>query len=66
MSDTTATWSISLDTECPECEHDFDLICVEGFREAGIDPIEHGTDRSKGVEVTCPGCFHEFTVDLEY
>lgn len=62
----TATWSISLDTECPSCGHGFDMVCSDSFRESGIDPIENGTDRSKDVDAYCPECGHEFTVDLEY
>ncbi|EMW1812121.1 TPA: hypothetical protein ACVNRJ_004176 [Escherichia coli] len=24
---TTAYWNLSLDTECPKCGHNFDLLC---------------------------------------
>lgn len=67
MKTTTATWSISLDTECPECDHGFDMLSSDDcFWDSRIEPIEHHTDRSAGVEVVCPECHHEFTVDLEY
>lgn len=67
MRTTTATWSISLDTECPSCSHGFDMLCSDdSFWDCGIQPIENSTDRSQGVETSCPECGHEFTVDLEY
>jgi hypothetical protein len=62
-----ATWSISLDTTCPKCEHDFDILRNnDWWCETSIEPIEHGTERTRGVEVICPECEHEFTVDLDY
>ena len=62
-----ATWSISLDTSCPKCEHDFDMLDDgDWWCESSIQPIENMTDRTRGVETTCPECGHEFTVDLEY
>jgi hypothetical protein len=62
MSNHPATWSISLDTECPECQKGFDLTDQDSFRESGINPLE----RTTGYEATCPECKHEFLVDLEF
>lgn len=64
-ADMRATWSISLDTHCPECSQSIDLIDYELFRESNIAPLETGTDRANNVEVACK-CGHEFTVELEY
>lgn len=30
---TTAYWNLSLDTECPKCGHNFDLLCDADFWE---------------------------------
>lgn len=30
---TPAYWSLSLDTECPKCGHNFDLLCDADFWE---------------------------------
>ncbi|EPB6789425.1 hypothetical protein ACRRJ0_004321 [Escherichia coli] len=30
---TPAYWSLSLDTECPKCGHNFDLLCDPDFWE---------------------------------
>lgn len=27
MADTTAEWNLSIDTQCPHCNHNFDLRC---------------------------------------
>jgi hypothetical protein len=69
MSDQlTATWSISLDTECPECGEEFDMLCTPDFWEgkSSWQLCEHGTEKTKGVDALCPKCDHEFKVDLEY
>ena len=62
-----ATWSISLDCECPACEWYVDLLDYADFWDGRkLDPCEHGTDRSRHVEVVCPNCNYEFEVDLDY
>jgi ribosomal protein S27E len=67
MSALTATWSITLDTECPACKEDVNLLDGPDFWDGHrFDVPEHGTERTKGVKVVCPECEHAFTVDLEY
>jgi hypothetical protein len=62
-----ATWNISLDCECPGCKNDVDLLDYADFWDGRyLNPCEHDTDRSRGVEVVCPMCGHEFEVDLVY
>jgi len=62
-----ATWSISLDVDCPKCEEYFDILNTPDFWDRReLDIGEHGTERSKGIEVQCLKCGHEFKVDLEY
>lgn len=61
-----ATWSISLDTKCPNCDHDFDLLDDLSSNDSGIEPIEHGTPRTNNYEATCPRCRIEFEVCFEY
>jgi endogenous inhibitor of DNA gyrase (YacG/DUF329 family) len=63
----TATWSIELNCECPHCAEWVNLLDYADFwdgRSLGVG--EHGTERSKGVEVTCPECGKDFEVDCEY
>ena len=63
MSDNpVAYWSIRLDTECPECQAEFDLIDLDSFKESSISPL----DRVKGYEITCPHCEAEYLLDLEF
>jgi hypothetical protein len=57
-----AYWSISLDTECPACNAEFDLIDLDSFRESSVNPL----DRVEGYETTCPHCEHEYLLALEY
>lgn len=62
-----ACWDISLDAECPKCDELVNLLDYCDFwdgRHLGIG--EHDTERSKGVEVICPKCMHEFQVDCIY
>lgn len=64
---TTATWDISLDCECPACGEYVDLLTAPDFWDGRSLQIgEHGTDRSRGVDVVCPDCHHEFEVDCVY
>lgn len=65
-SEVMATWSISLDTECPKCGHDFDLLAELSANSTGIEPIEYGTPRTNNYETSCPECRHEFEVCFEY
>lgn len=66
-ADTNATWSISLTCECPACKEDVDLLDYPDFWDGrDLDLGEHGTARSKRVEVICPLCHHDFTVELDY
>lgn len=67
MNNPLATWSISLDVDCPGCDGYVDLLAYADFWDGRhLDACEHGTDRSTNVEVVCPECNHEFKVDLEY
>jgi len=68
MAEHKATWSISLDCTCPDCDEDFDIITSDSdfFNRSNIQPIEHDTMLSRDHEVTCPNCDHEFEVDFEY
>lgn len=63
----TATWSLSLDCDCPGCGEYVDLLCYPDFWGGrSLDICEHRTDRSRNVEVICPDCGHEFTAELDY
>jgi len=63
----TATWIVHLDSTCPSCHEIVDLLAASDFwRARSLNITEHGTARSKAVEVTCPQCVHEFKVDCEY
>jgi len=67
MEKTIATWSISLDCDCPACKENVNLLDYTDFWDGRqLDVPEHGTERSRDVDVQCPECAHEFTVDLEY
>lgn len=47
---TTAYWSLSLDTECPKCGHNFDLLCDADFWE--FSGAKQACEEIKGYE-TC-------------
>lgn len=65
-SNPTAHWDIDLYTNCPMCEHWFDLLDIDDIWHMGFEPIEHGTENTRNFEVTCPECDHDFKVDFEY
>lgn len=67
MSKNKATWDFSLDAECPHCGEFVNLCDADDFWDGRHFTIpEHNTDRTRDVEVECPSCLAEFTVDLEY
>jgi hypothetical protein len=62
-----ATWSISLDCDCPKCKEYVDLLTYSDFWDGRkFEPCESGTEITAGVEVVCPECGHEFTVDFTH
>jgi endogenous inhibitor of DNA gyrase (YacG/DUF329 family) len=65
----TATWTVELNCDCPHCKQHVDLLEYPDFWDAhhgSLELAEHGTARSKAVEVTCPECGKDFEADLEY
>lgn len=67
MSENKATWSLSLDTECPECKETVNLLDAADFWDGTeFQACESGTPRTKDVEVLCPECDKTFEVDLEW
>lgn len=63
MEKIAATWSVSLDADCPDCNAAVDLLYYADFWDGRqLDIAEHGTDRSDNQAVVCPNCGHEFTV----
>lgn len=62
-----ATWNLSLNCDCPSCNEHVDLLDYCDFWDSRhFEPCENGTANTRGVEVICPECEHEFVVDLEY
>ena len=67
MPDTTATWRVELDCECPACKQYVDLLDYTDFWDGRtLDIAESETARSQDMEVVCPECGHDFTVDCYY
>lgn len=63
----TATWSINLHAECPHCKEFVDLLTAPDFWDGrGLEVAETGTERSDNLDVYCPECGEEFTVECEY
>lgn len=67
MVKTYANWEIQLYVTCPKCRERFDMMDDEDFRcDAAFEPLEHDTHATRDVDVTCPECENEFTVDFCY
>ncbi len=66
-SNTIATWSLELNTVCPECLGDINLLDIEGnFDLFDSNPELSPCQSSNDIEVYCVTCQHEFLVDLFY
>ena len=64
MGNVQATWSASLDCECPACKHEVDLMNYADFWDGRGDlQISQAVE---GLEVVCPICCHEFKVDTNW
>lgn len=65
---TSATWIIQLETTCPFCHHEVDLLDDPDFFDgrSRLQVGEHETIESRDLEVCCPMCSEEFSVDLEF
>lgn len=63
-----AVWTVSLDTECPACHKDVDLLTYPDFWDGRGDLAcgEHMTPRTDALDVVCPECGHEFEVTCVY
>ena len=67
MTKACATWVVELNCTCPLCGDRVDLLDYADFWDGRkLDVPEHGTERSRDIDVRCPKCENEFTVDCEY
>lgn len=67
MASVVATWQLSLDCHCPSCGDYVDLLDYPDFWDGReLDVAEQDTARCRDVEVSCPECGHDFTVDCAY
>jgi len=55
-----AIWSISIDTDCPECGEAFDITQSEDFW--GEEGRDLKLAETAAIETSCPACAHAFTV----
>ncbi len=58
--DNIALWDVSLDTECPVCGDEFDILNSDNASDTlkGVDICHSGDE----LDVCCPKCEYEFTV----
>lgn len=62
-----AQWTVNLHADCPLCKEWVDLLEYPDFWDRReLEIAEHGTERSRCVEVVCPECGGEFEVECEY
>lgn len=67
MTNILATWTVELACTCPGCDTYTNLLDHPDFWDGRqLDVPEIGTDRSRGIEVQCTECGHEFFVDCAY
>ena len=59
--------SFSLDVQCPECEHDFDVSDQDDENVISGLVFTNRWEEIKGHSATCPSCDHKFILDgIEY
>lgn len=58
---TRERWSIRLDTCCPSCDEDFDVIAAHHDFIAEQDGCRSGI-----THMECPECGHEFQIEMEF
>ena len=63
---TKAKWVLRLDCSCPKCGGIIDLTVGDVVWGRNIEACEHGTPRTRNINVFCPNCTKEFLTDLEY
>ncbi len=65
---TTADWTLELNCDCPHCKEYVNLLDFGDFwdQQSGLEACEHGTERTKKLEVHCPSCRQDFTVECQY
>ena len=62
-----ASWSISLDVDCPHCGHYFDITDSDEWTLGGYESIETAQREDLDLELICPKCEKEFYVnEAEY
>jgi Zn finger protein HypA/HybF involved in hydrogenase expression len=67
MAEATAIWTVELNCTCPKCGNDVDLLDYPDFWDCRkLEIAENGTERSRDVDVICPECDGDFTVDCEF
>ena len=59
-----ATWTLRLETQCPYCGWDWDVLTDNAEAVSEVQPFEEGTPFSKKIELTCPCCGQDYEVDL--
>ena len=64
-----ATWSFSLDVDCPSCQISLNLDSINGYSyvsDLELHICEQNTENSENIEVFCHHCNHKFLVDCQY
>jgi len=67
MADIKATWSISLNCDCPKCGEYVDLLeDPDWWDRHRVELCEHDTPKTTDVRVICPDCGADFHADFQY
>jgi Zn finger protein HypA/HybF involved in hydrogenase expression len=62
-----ASWTVELNCDCPHCKESVDPLTAPDFWDGTeIELAEHNTERSRNLDVYCPECGKEFTVNCTY
>ena len=62
-----AQWDAHLFCKCPKCKEHVDLLETEDFWEGrSLEVLEHGTEESDSLDVSCPECGHYFEVCCQW
>lgn len=51
-----------LEVICPHCQHEYDLLNIDGYEDYATPIFNNDWDELKEMEIECPKCEKEFQI----
>ena len=60
-------WTVELNVSCPECDHYFDYLETDEYKEGGFEILNHvKTDNDANIKLNCPECGRKLLIKSTY